>query len=258
MHTDTMHEAPEHASSRGVQAVPLSRPLHWLRLGWSDLMYHQKASFAYGVLVTAMGAVILVFGRHPYFIAATITGFLLVGPVLAAGLCELSRRRARGESVNFDASLQVLERNRASLLSFAGLLLLIGWLWLLLSTLILRWGFGGAAPDVGTSMWANTVAEISMGQAVAYVIAGGVLALATFVMSVITVPMLIDRPETSAYDAIYASMKAALSHIPLMLFWGVLIVALAAIGFGTLLLGFIVIFPLLGHATWHAYEDLAQ
>lgn len=238
--------------------VPLTRPLYWLKLGWDDLMYHQKASFAYGFLITMMGAVIMVFGTHPYLLAAAVTGFLLVGPILAAGLCELSRRRARNETVNFDVSLQVLERNRSPLLNFGGVLLLIGWIWLLLSTLILRWSFGGAVPEGGASLWAEIPMEMSAAQAATYLVSGGLLAALVFALSVITVPMLIDRPDTKAYDAMAASIRTALSHIPLMLVWGALIVALTVIGFATLLIGFLVIFPLLGHATWHAYEDLGR
>jgi uncharacterized membrane protein len=72
---------------------------------------------------------------------------------------------------------------------------------------------------------------------------------------VVAVPLIIDR-RASASEAIRASIRAALRNLPAMLLWAALIVGLTAIGFVTLLIGMVVVAPLLGYATWHAYRDL--
>jgi uncharacterized membrane protein len=74
-------------------------------------------------------------------------------------------------------------------------------------------------------------------------------------MSVVAVPLLIDR-HANASEAIRASIRASLANLPAMLVWAALIVGLTVIGFVTLLVGMVVIAPLLGYATWHAYRDL--
>ena len=75
----------------------LSQPLRWILEGWRDLCHTPLASLAYGALVSVLGAIILGYASHPYFVVASISAFLLVGPVMTAGLCELSRRREAGE-----------------------------------------------------------------------------------------------------------------------------------------------------------------
>jgi uncharacterized membrane protein len=52
------------------------------------------------------------------------------------------------------------------------------------------------------------------------------------------------------------SLRAALANFPAMMVWAGLIVVVIAIGFLTLLVGMVVVAPLLGYATWHAYRDL--
>ena len=46
------------------------------------------------------------------------------------------------------------------------------------------------------------------------------------------------------------------ANLPAMIVWALLIVGLTAVGFLTLLVGMVVVAPLLGYATWHAYRDL--
>src|SRR2546429_7339349 len=76
-----------------------------------------------------------------------------------------------------------------------------------------------------------------------------------FFWSVVAVPLIIDR-HASASDAIRASVRATLTNLPAMLVWALLIVALTVLGFVTLLVGMVIVAPLLGYATWHAYRDL--
>src|SRR5438270_13717074 len=81
-----------------IQHVSVTRPFVWLGRGWRDMQRDGHASLAYGAIVVALGWTLLVFcATHPYFVAAAITGFLLVGPALSAGVCEVSRRYSRGE-----------------------------------------------------------------------------------------------------------------------------------------------------------------
>jgi uncharacterized membrane protein len=74
---------------------------------------------------------------------------------------------------------------------------------------------------------------------------------------VVAVPMIVDR-DVDAATAVRTSHRVTLADLPAMLIWAALIVLLAAIGFLTFLVGMVVVFPLLGHATWHAYRDLVR
>ncbi|MCE9522419.1 MAG: DUF2189 domain-containing protein, partial [Alphaproteobacteria bacterium] len=84
-------------------------------------------------------------------------------------------------------------------------------------------------------------------------VVGGALALAAFAISAISVPMLMHR-DVDAITAILASVRAVVQYPGPMLLWAWLVALFTAFGTVTLFLGLIVVFPLLGHATWHAYR----
>jgi len=240
-----------------VSHIPLTRPFVWLSRGWDDLRHTPRASLAYGLMVSILGTVILGFWRHPYLIAASISGFLLVGPLLTAGLCELSRRRLSGERGDFDTSLSVLSRNREALLRFSGGLLAISAVWFAASTLMLYLALGSAGPSVGATIWGGVLEQVTAAQAVSYLVVGGVLACVVFARSVVSVPMIIDRGSDAA-TAIRTSLRVTLADLPAMIVWAALIATLVGVGFMTFLVGMVVVFPILGHATWHAYRDLVR
>lgn len=239
-----------------VRRVSLSQPLTWVSRGWGDLLHHKSASLAYGALVSALGALILIIGRHPFLHAAAITGFMLVGPIMATGLCELSRLRTRGNEASFDTSLQALARHRSALLRYGGALLLLAIVWFLISSLMLYLAFGSVGPSYFETMWGDVLVNLTMGQLLSYLAVGGILACLVFALSVVSVPLIIDR-NVDAGTAMRTSLRATLeTDLPVMIVWGAICVILVALGFVTFLLGMVVIFPLLGHATWYAYLDL--
>jgi uncharacterized membrane protein len=86
---------------------------------------------------------------------------------------------------------------------------------------------------------------------------GGALALFVFSITVVSVPMLLDR-RVPCGIAIRTSLRTVDANLLLMIFWGAIVVALTGIGFLTLFFGLIVLMPLLGHASWHAYRDLVE
>src|ERR1700740_2811582 len=81
-----------------IRRVPMLQSTVWLRQGWDDLRQIRAPALAHGALITALGAVLLMLGSsHPYLVAAAISGYLLVGPIMTTGLCELSRLRGAQE-----------------------------------------------------------------------------------------------------------------------------------------------------------------
>lgn len=252
-----MTTANHPVNSYPVRSVPLSRPFIWLSEGWDDLLHHRSASLAYGFLVSALGALILAYGRHPFFLAAACLGFLLVGPILAAGLCELSRCRDHGEVADFPSSLLPLRRNRSSLLGVAETLALLALAWFALSAYLHLTLVGSIAPSLASTMWGDFTEHVSNSQLTAYAAIGLVLAAVVFALSVVTIPMIVER-HVDANTAMRMSLRVTVRDFPAMLIWAALIAGLIVLGFVTGLLGMVVIFPLLGHATWRAYKELVE
>jgi uncharacterized membrane protein len=238
-----------------IRRVPLRQSLEWLGRGWTDLKEIGSAGLAHGALIAILGAVLLMLGStHFYLTAAAVTGYLLVGPVMTTGLCELARRREEKEPVGFDESLRGLTRNPDGLVHFGGVLALIAVLWFVLSAVLLQSVLNASAPSLAVALWGGA-AEMGAGQLLGYAGCGAILAATVFAVSVVSVPLIIDR-HAGASDAIRASLRATAANLPAMLLWAVLIVAITALGFLTLLVGMVIVAPLLGYATWHAYRDL--
>jgi uncharacterized membrane protein len=237
-----------------VMRVPVYQPFVWLKDGWIDMRRHWGASVGYGALIVALGWTLLVFcGTHPYFIAAAISGFLLVGPLMSAGLCEMSRRYSLGQSASFDDSLEGFGRNAPALFEFGVILAICAAVWFAVSALLLGTVFHIAAPDISETMYRGFLDSTNRSQVLAYIVIGGALATGVFAVSVVAIPLIIDRHATAG-QAMRASVNVAFHNIPAMIVWSGLILSLTVIGYVPLLAGLLVIAPLLGHSTWHAYK----
>jgi uncharacterized membrane protein len=114
-----------------------------------------------------------------------------------------------------------------------------------------------AAPDISETMYRGFLESTNRSQVLAYVAVGGVLATAVFAVSVVAIPLIIDRHATAG-QAMRASVKVVFSNIPAMIVWSALILILTIVGYAPLLGGLLYVVPLLGHATWHAYKDLIR
>jgi len=240
----------------GIRRVSARQSIEWLRRGWDDFRHMKSASLAHGALITALGAVLLMLGSsHPYLVAAAISGYLLVGPVMTTGLCELSRRRAAHEPIGFDESLHGMTRNPEGLLYFGVVLAIVAAAWFVVSGIVLQSTLHASAPSLGDALWGSLSDDASRPQLLAYLGSGALLAAIVFTLSVVSVPLIIDR-HASAIDAMWISAKAMFLNLPAMAVWAALIVALTVVGFLPFLFGMIVVAPVLGHATWHAYKDL--
>jgi uncharacterized membrane protein len=252
---DTTLLRPPHVE---VQSVAVFRPLTWLGRGATDLVRCWPANVAHGLLMAALGWVlVLMLGNHPYFVAAAASGFLLLAPIMTTGLCELSRRREAREPVTFDASLEVIAVNWNALFRFGCVLAAFAVVWFALSEVLLKAVFNVPAPDVAETFWRGFLDTSNRDQLVSYIATGGVLACLVFLLSVVTVPLVIDR-RASASEAMRVSVRVVAANPLAMLLWAALIVTLMTIGFGTLLFGMIILIPVVGHGTWHAYRDLVR
>ena len=155
-------------------------------------------------------------------------------------------------------ALAAFRRNGSQIALVGVALLLIMFAWARLAAMIFFLYFGLQPPSfenliVATFLQADTLPFLVVGTLI-----GGALALLTFSISVVSIPLLLDRPQANVVDAIATSFRTVQTNFLPMLFWGALIVLFTAAGLVTLYLGLIVTLPLIGHATWHAYRDLVE
>lgn len=241
-----------------IRRIGADRPFAWLMAGWQDLKANPLPSLAYGLLFAMCGdAVILATLDRPHLLTVAVSGFFLIAPLLAAGLIELSRRRSCGEKPLFIDTVSCFYRNGESFALFGLLLALIGLMWERFSAI----AFALLGSSTGIDARHFIVSLIMSGEHHAFIATwfglGAILALGVFAISIVTVPMMLDH-DADMPTATVSSLRAfAYNTLPLLL-WAALLVTLTLIGFATLLFGLVVIMPILGHATWHAYRDLVE
>jgi uncharacterized membrane protein len=218
----------------------------WMAAAWRDLAAAPAPSLFYGAVLALMGFSLTQYFGGAVGIALT-TGFLLVGPFLAIGLYEISRRREAGEPVRLGATLVAWKGNFPAIGFYALALTLLLAVWIRVSVVVVALFF----PD-GRIDWASPEVWTFAG---AYTAAGAGLALFVFATAALSLPLLLDRRDMDTVSAAIVSFNALRANPAQMLAWAATIVILTAAGFASLFIGLVVALPLVGHMAWHAYRE---
>ncbi|MDP1766329.1 MAG: DUF2189 domain-containing protein [Methylotenera sp.] len=240
-----------------IRRVKASAIIDWLHAGVVDTHRGGWASLFYGVIFAATGVLIHTFFAENYWLLAGLTtGFLLLGPFLAMGLYDLSRRMELGEKPSLIPSLTAWRSNIVNVSLFAALLVAVLLVWTRLSLVIFAYFFHNDFPTF-TDVVLNVITFKQPIFTLIYFAVGGFFATFIFAISVIAMPLMVDR-KTSATTAAMASLLACGRNPVAMLLWALCIVVLVGFGFATSFLGLIVTMPVVGHASWHVYRDLVD
>jgi len=237
--------------------LPPSAAFRWLAGGWRDLTTRPLPSLSYGVLVFLI-SVAIVAGLFAldwdYILFPAFAGFMVVGPLLAVGLYEKSRLLAAGEPVRFSKMIFVRPASGGQILFLGVLLCALMLLWMRAAVIIYALFFG-LQPFPGLDHIAEMLFTTPVGWAMLIVggAVGALFAAFSFAISAFSIPMLLNE-RVDALTAMGTSTALVWNNLPAMLVWGAIVLALFLASLATGMIGLIVVFPLLGHGTWHAYR----
>ena len=241
--------------------LPPAAAFTWLRAGWRDLLVQPGLSLAYGVAVLLVSLLVLAamfsFGwDHVLFPA--LAGFMIVGPVVAVGLYEKSRALDAGDPITLQRMIGVRARSGAQVFFVGVLLCLLMLIWMRAAVIIYALYFG-YRPFPGLDAIVAMLFTTGVGWAmlITGTLVGGLFAAFSFAISAFSIPMLLNE-RTDALTAMSTSIALVWNNLPVMIAWGAIALALFVLSLLTGLIGLIVVFPLLGHATWHAYKAIRQ
>ncbi len=242
-----------------IHRVDAMEPMRWLRAGYRDFRSTWRQSWLYGFIPGIAGLALLISViSSPQWVMALAGGFLILAPMLAIGCYRISWRLERGGS---GAKLEISGEDRPltgnAMLFGMVLAMLFAW-WIDLSALatalLTRQGLSLALSSVGSGMAFRSVnvpyIAVSIG-------VGALLAALVFSISVVTLPMLLER-STDLVTAIATSLAVVKENPAAMSLWAATIALSTFFGMATFFVGFMVIFPMLGHASWHAYRGLVE
>ncbi|MFH1341584.1 MAG: DUF2189 domain-containing protein [Pseudomonadota bacterium] len=244
-----------------VRRITASDIAEALGRGLRDFQAMPLYGLAFGAIYVAGGIVILLsltaFGMV-YLAYPLAAGFALIGPFVAIGLYEISRRREAGEPVSF-ASIWVKVKSRSELgwMAFVTLFIFLIWMYqvrLLIALLLgLNASFATLPQFITVVLTTNEgLLFLAIGNAV-----GAALSLILFSLTVVSFPLLLDR-DVDFVTAMVTSVRAVvMSPLP-MIGWAAVIVVLLIVSALPYFLGLLVALPVLGHATWHLYRRIVE
>jgi uncharacterized membrane protein len=241
-----------------IHPVEAGGPRRWLARGWEDLQACAGLSLSLGLVFVAVGyAMTYLAWQESWAVLAAISGFLLVAPFLAMVFYCTSRAREQGRSSTLREGLTCWRGNGRSVFLYALLLTLVLIAWARFSSLataLSAYALGGGMPVTFEQVLGTVQGWVYVWL---YLLAGLGLAAAVFLGSVVTPQLMIDR-KADPITAVVTSIRVVVKNPRLMLTWAGLIAGLTLLGMATAYLGLVVIFPWLGHASWHAYRDLVK
>lgn len=244
---------PSEAPLKEIITLRLSDPFRWLLLGWRDLMGAKGISLFYGICFWVMALVLgAVFRNKPEFTMSIASGCLLVGPFLAMGLYEVSRRREQGIAPDLGASLTCWDSHLGSMGLLVLVLVVLELLWGRASLVVFAVFFNTGMPSTTGVIQAIFNPENWEFLAV-YAVVGSVFAGLVYATAVVSIPMILDR-DTDAISAAITSLQVVFGNTAVMVLWGALLTGLVFVSLIPWGAGLVIIGPWLGHASWHAYR----
>lgn len=243
----------------GIRRVTVGAPFEWLGAGAVDLVKAWPLSLFYGAVFALLGFLMVqAAASRPHLVMWLTSGFLFIAPVLSTMFYSLSHRLEHNHKLpKLFVPLLAWRANPGSLGLFLVMLVFVLISWERLSAIMVGLFLGGSGISGIGDLFSVAAAREHADFFVVYFAFGAVLALMVFSLSVVSLPMMLHRKVDFA-TAIVTSFMATRFNFPVMLLWGVVIGVLVAISMATAFIALAVIFPLLGHASWHAYRALVE
>ena len=220
---------------------------HWLRLALADIKTAPRQSLTYGSIIVVLSYIISImvwlYGGIGLLVSL-MSGFIFFGPVLAIGLYSISRQIQEGKVPQLGYCLREGKRHLGNELVFAFILLVVFLVWARAASMVHVF-----FPEISNAGWKDFVVFLSVGTLI-----GAIFSAIIFCLSAFSLPMIMDR-KTDVITAVVTSVNAVLKNRKVMFIWAGIIVLTIIIGFATAFIGFVILMPLIGHATWHAYQE---
>ncbi|MEM9427630.1 MAG: DUF2189 domain-containing protein [Pseudomonadota bacterium] len=256
--TPPEHLTPPHQGIPKVNKVTADDIRASLKAGFSDFLARPVMSGFFGLFYAVFGILFvwcLVWLGKIWMIIPAVVGFPLVAPFAAAGLYEMSRRLQKEEPFGWSEILTVMASQRKREMGWmAFVTLFIFWVWMyqvrLWLAIVLQ---GSSFSDFGGFLeivFFTTEGWIFLAIGTC---AGAALSAALFTVTVVAMPMLLDR-ETNFVTAMITSVRVVTENPVVMLSWAAIISVTILLSLVPAFLGLIFTLPILGHTTWHLYQ----
>lgn len=221
-------------------------PLRWLAAGWRDVRRAPALTAVYGAVIVlvsvAISALAWQLGRFA-LLAALLSGFVFVAPLIAVGLYSVSCALEEGRRPQLSDSFRLIRSIPGQAAVFALIQMVVLFTWSRSGMMVSA--FMPIEPDNIQSL----IEFLAVGSAF-----GTVFAALTFATTAFSLPMIADR-DVDMVTAVVSSVNAVLRNKRVALIWASLIALITLIGFATAFVGLGLLMPWLAYAAWHSYRE---
>jgi uncharacterized membrane protein len=263
MNAATTREQPRSAPPRvkiTINPVGSDRPRAWLAAGFEDFRQATVVSLSYGMFWVGLSMAITFVAVNLglwHWLLPMLAGFMFIGPLVAVGSYGISQALEANRAPNLGDAFWAW-KGHAGQLAMMGVMMMIFFLaWIRLATLLFALFFGFEVPSPETLYASLLTTPEGLGMIAVGSVAGGILSFGAFTISVVAIPTLMDQ-DLTFMEGIEASVRSVARNFRPMLLWAAILTGCVLVGVMTFYIGLALILPVLGHASWHAYEDLVR
>jgi uncharacterized membrane protein len=259
------HQTHDHYTPAGEHLISREATFSdigvWLKKGWMDIAHAPMASLFYGLMMTLFVLMVYLFFREtPILMFTVATSFVMIAPFLATGLYFIARQLEERQSPDLIRSLFAWRHNVTEFALYAVALGVIIAIWSRITPLIAAVVKANSLlivnPEQGLMGFLMSDAGIQF--LIAFLIIGAVVAAFAFAVSVVTIPLLLKDDKIGVITSMIISFKVVMENKAVMALWAFTIGVLVMLGLVTFGLAMVVVMPLLGYASWHAFTDLVE
>lgn len=241
--------------------VPVNRIGTWLQKGWYDMAHAPGISLFFGaIMMASVLAVYFAYNSEPIMMFKIATFFIMLSPFLATGLYYTAMKVERGQKPSLSDAVTSWRTNLTDIALFALALGIVVAIWgrivPLIAAVVSSDNLLIVDPALGLEgfLFSNAGVEF-LG---VFFIASSIVALFVFSVSVITIPLLLRDQNVGAISAMILSFQVVMENKKTMAAWALTIGALLTVGILSFGIGMLIVMPLLGYSSWHAFNDLVE
>ena len=228
----------------------LYAPFRWLSKGWQDFRRAPSHSLAYGVMFATLGWLLVsIYQSNVSYLLPSLFFFMLfVGPLLAFGLYDISQQLERNHEPSFTHERKKAFSEMGHELMLSLMMTLVFMMMIMFTSLVM---------NILAAPWQTGISAVLPMSDATFLFVTVVFAGVLFCVNCFALPMIVDQ-DANAGTAMTTSFDTVRRNKSVIALWALLVLALMAVGFATYLIGFVVIVPVLGYASWHAYREMVS
>lgn len=241
-----------------IRKIDTNEPWKWLALGWADLRRARFTSIIYAFVFVIAGhglTIGLYFTDKYYLIWPFMAGFVLVAPVFAVGLYEISRKLELGERISFTTALGAWRVAPGRIFGAGLALTFFLIIWVRTAALLYVINFPYQMLTIPNLLNQTFFSLDGLTFLIVGTVIGGIFAVFAYLLSAVSLPMMLGE-RADFLPALFISFLAVTLNPRAMILWAIIIVVVTAVGMATAFIGLAITLPLIGHASWHAYRSV--